>query len=203
MVKDAPVAQQAVSELATFVGVRSMVAHNAPFDRAFLMREARRGAFKGDWLDSLELMRIALPRMRDHKLENLSRAFGVHSSTHRADDDVAALCSLWRVALVALTDFPPGFVRWLAELRPQTSWPLRQTIAQVASSLPDAGFSLRTQRLNRVASVMPREKDDALKCSGDYPTERAVAAAFREDDVVGQMYPGFEPREEQVQMALR
>lgn len=201
MVAGAPQADQVVRELAAFVGPRDLIAHNARFDRNFIMRDARPGEFPGRWLDSLELARIALPRLRSHKMEDMSRAFGIHRSTHRADDDVEALCGVWRILLVALTDFPPGFTAWLSKLWPAARWDMRPTIAQVAAGLPDETFSLRMVRLNRMTSVHAPNKDDALHCVGDYPTERAVRSAFAAGSVVGAMYPGFEVREEQVLMA--
>jgi ATP-dependent DNA helicase DinG len=134
-VQGASDARQAVAELDAFVGDRVMVAHNAPFDRSFIAPHVPLGSTLGDrdrWIDSVELARIVLPRLREHKLQTLSDVFCAPSSTHRAIDDVEALCRIWRILLVGISDLPPGLPLTLAELFPQTLWPLRKVFSQVA-----------------------------------------------------------------------
>ncbi|MFR4803114.1 MAG: hypothetical protein ACLT98_07245 [Eggerthellaceae bacterium] len=46
------------------------------------------------WVDSLDLARIALPRLKSHRLIDLVKAFDAPLSTHRADADVEALCAV-------------------------------------------------------------------------------------------------------------
>ena len=85
-----------------------VIAHNATFDRTFI-EKVRGGRDVSDiWIDSLALSRIALPRLRSHSLSDMAQAFGCDSVTHRASDDVDALCGMWRIILMALTDLPRG-----------------------------------------------------------------------------------------------
>ncbi|MDR3037404.1 MAG: DNA polymerase III subunit epsilon [Coriobacteriales bacterium] len=208
-VQGAPDAWEATKALEDFVGTRQIVAHNAPFDRGFIAETAPVDsglASEDRWIDSVELARIALPRLREHKLQTLSDAFGVHASTHRATDDVEALCSIWRILLVSISDLPPGLATVIAELFPQTPWPLREVLAQVAGSLGEAKFSLADARRTREGSQIQRQKIDAQELDGGIraltPLDDAeLEHAYSADGLLAQMYTSFEPRAEQLLMA--
>ncbi|NTU90255.1 MAG: DNA polymerase III subunit epsilon, partial [Actinobacteria bacterium] len=201
MLAGAPTIDIALREFASFVGSRDMVAHNAPFDRAFIMKHARPAEFRGDWMDSVELARIALPRLKAHSLPLLAGAFGTATPRHRAIDDVEALCGIWRILLVALSDFPEGLLSFIASLRPATRWSLRKVITHIAAANPDARFSLRVCRdANTKAGKLP-VKNDASGSGLLFPTKREIRACFAKESILGAMYPGYEPREEQVLMA--
>jgi ATP-dependent DNA helicase DinG len=208
-VRGAPDAWEATKNLEDFVGTRQIIAHNAPFDRGFIAEAAPVDsglASEDRWIDSVELARIALPRLREHKLQTLSDAFGVHASTHRATDDVEALCSIWRILLVGISDLPPGLTTVIAELFPQTPWPLREVLVQVAGGLGEAKFSLANARRTREGSQLQRQKIDAQELDGGIralmPLDDAeLEHAYSADGLLAQMYTSFEPRAEQLLMA--
>jgi ATP-dependent DNA helicase DinG len=213
-VQGAPSASEAVAELDAFVEQRTVIAHNAPFDRSFIAPEVPLGSSLGDearWIDSLELARIALPRLREHKLQTLSDVFCAPSSTHRAIDDVEALCAIWRVLLVGISDLPPGLPAVFAKLFSQTLWPLRAVFAQIAGSYGEEGsekstFSLARARAERESAQQPRHKIDAEELDGGIIELKPIALdeleqAFSSHGLLSQMYGEFEPRAEQLLMA--
>ena len=161
------------------------------------------------WIDSLELARIALPRLREYKLQTLSDAFDTARSTHRAIDDVEALCGLWRIMLTALNDLPPGLPALFAQMFPSTTWPLRELFAQVAGAggaLESQRFSLTAARKLRELSQHSRQKSDAQELTGGMLTHRPLdleelAQSFSGDGLLATMYSQFEPRAEQLRMA--
>lgn len=196
----APPIEKVVAELRAFVGKRDLVAHNAAFDRAFL--EANGGAFPGAWLDSLELARIALPRLGSHRLVDLAHAFGAGMpSRHRADCDVEALCTIWRILRCALDELPDGLLARLACLSPSTQWPLRELIAHHAGARPSPPADLRALRRDRAGGPSDRRlpPPDEVECVA--PEMSEVLAGFTRDGVVGRMYAGYESRGEQERMA--
>jgi ATP-dependent DNA helicase DinG len=139
MVAGAPTVVEALERAAAVVGDRDIVAHNCSFDRAFLMQSAspHARALPGSWLDSLELARIALPRLRSHHLKDLAEAFALpNDNAHRAPDDVEATFALWRVCLTGLADLPAEILAAIAGLAPHVDWPLRRTLAHVAAAAP-------------------------------------------------------------------
>jgi ATP-dependent DNA helicase DinG len=208
-VAGAPNAYEVLENLDAFVGDRRIIAHNAEFDRGFIAANAAIGSTLGDaerWMDSVELARIALPRLREYKLPTLSEVFCPAVSTHRAIDDVEALCNLWRILLVGISDLPPGLPALMSELFPQTLWPLREVLAQVAGSTGDARFSLAQARKVREHSQLKREKLDAQDLAAGIrpfePIDRdELKEAFSSNGLLAEMYEQFEPRREQVLMA--
>jgi len=201
-VAGSPDAGTAVEQLAEFVAGADIVAHNASFDRAFIMREALPGAITGAWLDSLALSHIALPRFKTHRLADLARAFGAHQSTHRAMDDVLALATVWRVLLAGIEALPPGLAGHIAGLSPETDWPLRVVFQRAAAAEQGVDFSLRRMRRERTAVELQANKFDAREVPLFFPEDEDIVAAFSAEGVAGAMYPDYEQRSEQVQMAL-
>ena len=120
----APSPDDALAGLAEFVGDSIVVAHNTAFDRHFVTNHpSGYPLLENLWVDSLDLSRIALPRLKSHRLIDLVHAFGAPASTHRADDDVAATCVVYRILLAAVASMPPRLVRAIADMAPIEDWP--------------------------------------------------------------------------------
>ena len=192
----------AALRLAEFAGGRDLVAHNASFDRAFLTRAAGEDAFGGSWIDSLQASRIALPRLRSHRLVDLAAALGfTDGRAHRAADDVSALATVWRALLVGMSDLPPGVLARIASLAPGASWPLRSVIAHVAAARPASAFDLKELRRGRVSQSRASALEDAEDIACTCPDRDEVLGEFAEEGIAGRMYEGFEQRDEQLEMA--
>lgn len=201
-VASAPSAEEAVAALADFVGGCPVIAHNATFDRTFI--ESVRGGVKVSdiWIDSLALSRIALPRLNSHKLSHLAELFGCSAVSHRANDDVDALCGVWRILLTALADLPRGLARRLADMHPEVSWSYRPIFSYLAGEDPDASFSLVAARSDILRASAPVERVDADELPRtDMPTGDEIAAEYEPGGLVSRMYEAYEPRAEQIQMA--
>lgn len=84
-----------------FVGDGMLVAHNAPFDRAFVCHElARLGiGLPNSWNCTLRLARQKLPHLPNHKLDTVYRhLFGSlpqSARRHRALDDAWIAAMIW------------------------------------------------------------------------------------------------------------
>ncbi len=123
-VADAPTPQKALADLVEFVGDAKLVAHNADFDRTFATRHPEGyPLLENVWIDSLDLARITLPRLRSHRLLDLVRAFECPLSTHRADADVEATCAIFRILLAAVASMPPALTCEIARMAPADQWP--------------------------------------------------------------------------------
>ena len=201
-VQHAPSPEEAVAMLADFVGGCPVIAHNATFDRSFI--EAVRGGVNVSdiWIDSLALSRIALPRLASHKLSVLAELFGCDAVSHRAIDDVEALAGVWRILLVALTDLPRGLMRRLADMHPDVPWSYRPIFSFLAGEDPDGIFSLPAARTEILRAQAPDERVDADDLPFLLlPTADETKSCYEPGGIVDHMYPGYEPRPEQVEMA--
>lgn len=196
-------AEYAVAQLAAFVGERDIVAHNGGFDRAFIERVGGRGVLPGAWLDSLVLVRLGMPRLRSHRLADLSAAFAPEATgrAHRAPDDVEALCRIWRIALTGIADLDSGVLGRIANLGTGAQWPEREWVARIAAATPAANYDLKEVRRHRVNADKAEAMNDADDVSCTCPAPQEVAAEFSASGLAGRMYPGFEKRHEQVEMA--
>ena len=104
MLKDAPPMEQVLTDFHAFIGLYSLVAHNASFDIPFLQEKMSQFNMNLDnpVIDTLEMARHRLPELDSHRLELLKDHFNIDSTaSHRALPDVEAtskifehLCSL-------------------------------------------------------------------------------------------------------------
>ncbi|OUP10440.1 helicase C-terminal domain-containing protein [Collinsella sp. An2] len=202
-VAHAPSAREAVADLVEFVQGRPVVAHNATFDRTFI-ESVRGGVNVSDiWIDSLALSRIALPRLASHKLSFIAEVFGCSSVSHRANDDVDALAGVWHILLTALSDLPAGLAARLADMHPDVPWSYRPIFSYLAQETPGAIFSLAAARTEVVNADQAPDKVDADDLPRlDLPRADEVEAAFAPGGLVNRMYPCYEPRAEQIEMAV-
>lgn len=208
----APTPEEALAGLVEFAGDAIMVAHNAEFDRTFVTHHpAGYPLLQNIWLDSLDLSRIALPRLKSHRLIDLVRTFGAPTSTHRADDDVAATCVVYRILLAAISQMPHSLVREIAHMAPQSEWSTgfafreMEKMMLVASGQTKPAFSLykmRSERIGALPARRPRKDADELVGALAYPTREEIEQAFAAEGLLGRIYPDYELRQEQLQMAL-
>lgn len=203
MLAGAPPVESAMARLVEFAGSRDLVAHNAQFDRSFVERVAGRGALRGRWLDSLVFVRIGLPRLRSHRLADLAGAFVPDAAfrAHRAADDVEALTRIWRIALCGIAEVDPGVLARIARLGEDAAWAEREWLARISAASPDAIYDLKEVRRRRVAADRAEAMNDADDVECRAPESGEVCEEFGAEGIVGRMYPGFEPRAEQVEMA--
>ena len=200
----APEPRDAVAALASFVGGSPVLAHNATFDRTFVEGVPGGAEVSDTWIDTLSLSRIALPRLSTHRLADMAAAFGCASVTHRASDDVDALCGMWRVLLTALSDLPAGLLGRLATMHPEVDWAFRPIFSYLFAMSGGEGtrFSLRDQRAELLRGLTGEQRVDVAELEHVVsPTADEVEREFAPGGTVSRMYERMERRPEQVAMA--
>lgn len=201
-VAHAPRAEEAVAALEEFVQGCQVIAHNATFDRSFI-ESVKGGVRVSDiWIDSLALSRIALPRLSSHKLATMAELFGCAAVSHRASDDVEALCGVWRILLCALTDLPGGLMRLLADMHPDVRWPYRPIFSFLAGERQGETFSLEAARAQVMQADAEPDHIDADELPGlTMPRRDEIELRYAPGGLVNDMYASYEPRAEQIVMA--
>lgn len=95
MVKDAPLAKDALSSFVEFIKDGILIAHNATFDINFINSELEREKFKtlgNKVIDTLNVVRWAYPLLGKYNLQLMARLMNVNvEDAHRAYDD-ARVC---------------------------------------------------------------------------------------------------------------
>jgi len=93
MVTDAPLAEDVLPKILSFIGGACLVGHNIKFDLDFLCFELSRiNRRLNDWtptLDTIKMAKRLLPQLSSYRLGNLAQYFGANvQETHRALADV-------------------------------------------------------------------------------------------------------------------
>ena len=203
-VRDAPDAVEAVAGLAEFVGGSPVLAHNAVFDRTFIEKVPGGEEVTDTWIDTLSLSRIALPLLASHSLSDLAAAFGCDNVTHRAMDDVDALCGIWPILLTGLCDLPAGLPAVFADMHQEVPWSFRPVFSYLATEQGSQPFSLKAVRHELVQRNEQRQRVDAAEIARQLstPTDTEIRSDFGDNGLVSRMYEAYERRPEQEAMAL-
>ena len=98
MVADAPSEREALEKFIAFAGKGVLVAHNASFDTSFIRTAAERQGieYAFTYIDTLALMRAALPHLKNHKLDTVAKEYKLGDfNHHRAIDDAKMLAMIF------------------------------------------------------------------------------------------------------------
>ncbi len=187
--RHAPTLSQVLPELNTFVGDAVLLAHNAPFDMAFLHKAQ---LFKSNRVfDTLELASLLLPSIMRYGLGNLAAMFNISlENAHRALDDAQATAMLYDKLWQKACALPKQLLKELATLGENNGWELWHffaAAAQVSSNTDTARmlpYDDPADTVQDVATSLPT-LDEIFAPNG------SLAAAFSH----------YETRPQQVQMA--
>ncbi len=99
MVSESAYIEDVLPNFMEFSGTAVLVAHNAQFDTGFIRVNLRRledKSLENPILDTLSLARALLPKLKNHKLKNIAKEFGVNlENHHRAVDDAEATAQIF------------------------------------------------------------------------------------------------------------
>ena len=203
--------QQVCPELDTFIGGSRLVGHQVKFDVSFL----RNGGIDVDAgsYDTLEMARVALPHGPEFGLERLSTRFGIwHDAPHRALSDAIATKDLFTLLLAEIERLPVEMLRRLAELTSSQVWSisglargLSESVRSVPPVTPLGAYGINEHALaERLAidgldSGIDVAEPEKIELGADF--EQRVDAVFSEDGPLAQVFPNFETRDGQREMA--
>ena len=107
MVKDAETIEKVFPKVLDFIKGSVLVAHNAPFDMAFLEHNAKELGYEFDftYIDTLSLSQELFPELKSYKLSRIAKSLGIKVEVaHRALDDVATTVKVFGVMLQKLKE---------------------------------------------------------------------------------------------------
>ncbi len=187
-VADAPSLGEIAPEIEARLAGRTLIAHNADFERSFLSRFVSQSLESALYLDSQDLLSLTHPDAPDMRLESFSRALLGKEEGHRALEDAldtirvlshvgsgaTANESRYGAARVALERYAPGSP-WLA-------------------LLGKGKFGSRHESAQFVEIGETRESPVPFD-------EDAIASVLRDEARGARYFPGYRVREEQVELA--
>ncbi|MCL1936591.1 MAG: PolC-type DNA polymerase III [Defluviitaleaceae bacterium] len=108
MLEGMPTEDEIIPKFLNFCSDSVMVAHNANFDVGFIRTSAQKILNKkitNTVIDTVELSRLVLPDIKNHKLNTLAEHFKVElENHHRAVDDAVATCNIFLAISKMLKD---------------------------------------------------------------------------------------------------
>ena len=185
----APPIESVAHALAAALAGRTIVAHNADFERHFLAAQVAPGLAEARYLDTQDLLAVTHPDAADLRLETFTRDLLRSEERHRALAD--ALDTL-RVLSAAARGARAGEARYAAAraaldaYAPESPWlPLLEGVPPFAELEPPPGFV-----------AIPQAGEARVPFD-----EEAIAAALSDEARGRRHFPGYRVREEQVRMA--
>jgi Rad3-related DNA helicase/DNA polymerase III epsilon subunit-like protein len=131
-VRGAPPPLEAATQLATFCGDATLIAHGGTFDLLFLRLLLSESFGSPVIFDTLDLARILLPAFESHSLPLLSRRLGIpHERPHRALSDALATGDLFRTLVGAARALPGDTQLEMRRVADQAPGPLATFLLDV------------------------------------------------------------------------
>ncbi|MFC5714254.1 ATP-dependent DNA helicase DinG [Thalassorhabdus alkalitolerans] len=119
-VADAPLFEEQVPRLLTFLEGSYFVAHNVPFDLSFINGELERAGYEpfgGPVIDTVECARLLYPTEASYQLNQLADTFSVvHDRPHQADSDAEVTAIIWMKLKKKLEELPAATLHRLLPL---------------------------------------------------------------------------------------
>ena len=202
----APRFDEVASELASFVGDLPIVGQNISFDRAFL---ARAGVdFPGVSYDTWEISSVLLPRASRLNLGSLARLLGVDlGNAHRALADAEATRDVFLALLGRFETMPPSLLLELRGFAATSGWAVADLIAEAIDRARPVGRAPDPDEAARIAErlrqPLPSRVAEPLEPRENRLDVRPdqVMAVFAEAEQRSDLFPGYETRRGQLEMA--
>jgi ATP-dependent DNA helicase DinG len=204
----APPLEALLPHFLEFLAEKRLVAHNAPFDWAFLEAAAARSALgemppRARWLDTLAIARALYPRLYSHKLEAVAGELGLPlSRLHRAAADAERVGLILLKLLERGLEVGPAALESLILLSPPELSPFFKGLLAYRRSrgLLGPSRSQRQPRPGRPPKWEPRPSarigNEGFRLDPD-----RVERLFKADGPLAPRLPSFSERPEQMAMA--
>lgn len=193
--------------LEAFIEDHPVIGHNVAFDLRFL--ETHGLILPNSRYDTWDLASFVLPRSAEYSLVSLARQFGLeHQRAHQAIDDADATRQLFVTLLRKASELDSALLAYICSLANRSNWGIANLLSNLetgagaghnsVNGVPLFGasgldFSRLAARLGRPER---RRYDDNLV----QLTEDKIASLLSPGDHFSQAFPGFEHRDEQVEM---
>lgn len=205
MLKNAPKIDEVMQKLLSLLEGSVFVAHNAPFDLAFIQNALDQLGylpFSGLVIDTLDMSRILLPMVQSYKLDSMTQELEIiHEQPHRADADAYATATILLQLFNRLKEMPLAYLQRLQELIKNTHHDLyliveEMTHQKICFYSEDEHYEL----INQIA--LKKEEIDNSRIPTEKSTKLSFDLIFEKNGLLSERFPDFEIRPAQEQMAL-
>ncbi|MFC1490594.1 helicase C-terminal domain-containing protein [Candidatus Latescibacterota bacterium] len=187
-----------------------LLGQNVNFDISFINN--KRMAYKGPFIDNIELARILLPQLHSYSLENLIDYFNIKTDArHRALEDAKATAEVFLLLLDILRESPADFANDLLKLSNRT----KSSIGEVLEADVKERISADKPRTpKKKAPLKPAENisdnvyGDFYNLDGDPPDSSSpkidpgiISAMLTNNGALSKHHKAYEEREGQISLS--
>ncbi len=204
MVKDSPTEEKIVDEFIDFLGNEPLVAHNIPFDIAFL--RALRNRFgkeqvDHDLYDTLQLSRVFLYFRPAHNLGSAAEFFGYDAEgSHRAEQDTINCGNVFLHLIEEAASYPLGVITKMLELLKRHVIPNKVFYVSLANALTKAGDLKAGLVKSKIEK--PRNNNRFVYQGTSDTIDYSIKEVFGAGGLLEKVLPEYETRNEQLDYAL-
>ncbi len=212
--EDAPGIEQVAREVAGILAGRTLIAHNAAFERHFLSKYVDSSLADSRYLDTQDLLQITHPDTPDLRLESFTRLLLGTEERHRAlDDALDTLRVMSRVARGA----QDGEARYGVARRAFERFAPRSGWSSLVSGAPGLFAKALAAPTTEAFDAAPTKGGEAVADPFDFVEigveegetaespvpfdEEAIVAALADVERGRRYLPGYRVREEQIELA--
>ncbi len=190
----------ALKRLQAFLGDAQVVCHNSPFDIGFInahLEKIGQSKLHNPNRDTLELARIYLPFLRDHKLGTVCEFFGIENeSAHRAIHDARATAQVFdKLVRLILDEMPLKLNHNIQQLLDVAGRESASFLEEIV--LYQQRFALLKKTRTRIFEV----PDNILEHKPEETRPLSIEDIFDQDGRFSRTFEGYELREGQIEMA--
>lgn len=202
----APTIDEVLVKLLPFFEGSIFVAHNAPFDLAFIqnaLEEEGYAPFSGLVLDTLDLSRILLPMAQSYKLNQIAEELEImHENPHRADDDAKATADLLIKLITQLQEMPLVYLQRIQEIIKNTHKDLAIFVDNTISTKFMKNINVDDDSYH-VVNQIPLQNfiEEEIDEKGEDYEISHLEAIFDNNGLLFDHFPDFELRPSQKEMA--
>jgi ATP-dependent DNA helicase DinG len=189
-IRSAPGLEDVARALDGFIGDAPVVAHNADFERAWLVRAFANRFVEHPFLDTIELFALVYPDLPNMKLDTLCRSKLGRRERHRALDDALDTLRIVTGIFAEARDGQPHAANAHASLRayrPSSPWTSRLAAAP-------------TSTVRRAPVTVP-ESETATPALAPVDWDfDSIAARLKDEAACRRVLPGYQLREGQIEL---
>ena len=196
-VADAPTFNALGADLARFIKSYPLVGHSINTDIRFLARNGLH--INQPSFDTFDLGTLLVPQLSNYSLSTLAAHLQIkHPDAHRALADADVSRQVFIALLDRLAELPVSEIHMLAKMTEKLNWSVATLFGELAK-----------RRLQTVWQAAPDhtppayERPVPLEPTGSEATldEAAIGDFFGPGGALGQLFPGYESRPQQAEMA--
>lgn len=212
-VDEAPPFSLVMAKFAAFLGSAPVIGHNIPFDLGFLEKSGMK--LSNPPCDTWDMAFVLYPGLPEYSLSKMTVRMGLtHDRPHRAVDDALATKELFVALVDEASKLDVFMLAEMLRLAERSSWVLGYFLRGMESSASHSGVipglvpgmdapiggvtgldsEALAKRLQQGRALSPNQKVRELDV--DF-----VASLLRDGSPLAEALPGFEERDEQVEMA--